>query len=571
MLWVTNTGDEVCDTTTLQLALAAWGLWLNWEDAEDYTLPFVAPGDTVLITMQEMRACNEEYYLEVDWLNPIFVDHYDYVEAPADSGMCDTFYIGNPTTGPITVNVTIDSVVGTDWDVIVSPTVFTLAPGDSQAISICSGYSGWFDYDTLDYDSLWIDGGGALTFVSATAEDSSRRPLELSDFQLRQGRFRHYVNLWSGLPNMYGEFVTMIQLDDIDRAGEPHYKNWNIRMENSSPFEYNIDLTGYWYGSDKHLEKVSFRAVNPDNPYMVTYPSDAKLLHCSFTDASGIGDSDAAVNIQGTDEFYAKQLLIQSAHGSYALKLESPSHIEGLIINDAEGGVKIFNEAVIEDFTFDDISGSAIDLMGGNDLDLIASQAVPEDVSIYGSGMISFYSRGRILVEDTLGEGLEGIAFSAYWGPITSFSGVTNDYGGHSPFPIKWAEIKLGLVEEDKDVRFVLEHPDYIIIDTVITIDGIKDWLRFIMYPNTGIDERLPGQFAVHVVPNPFNSSVAIHSPSGSDIEIFDINGRRLAAWENIPEDRIVWKPERDITSGLYFLRARFGDREIIKRTMYLK
>lgn len=571
MLWVTNIGDEVCDTSNLHLALAAWGLWLNWEDAEDYTLPFIAPGDTVLITMQEMRACNEEYYLEVDWLNPIFVDHYDYVEAPADSGVCDTFYIGNPTTGPITVEVTIDSVVGSDWDVVVAPIIFTLAPGDSQAISICSGYLGWFDEDTIGYDSLYFDAGGELTFVSATAEDSSRSPLDLSDFQLRQGRFRQYVNLADVFPNINAEYISLIQTDDIEYAELPQYKNWIVRMENAIPFEHNVDLTDYWWSSDKYLEKVSFRAVNPDNPYMVTYPSDAKLLHCSFTDASGIGDSDAAVNIEGTDEFYAKQLLIQSTHGSYALKLESPFHIQGLVIKNAEGGIKIFHEGVIEDLTFEDISGSVVDLMGGGDLDIIASQVVPEDVSIYSSSTISLYSRGRILVEDTLGEGLEGIAFSAYWGPITSFSGVTNEYGGHAPFPIKWAEIKSGLVEENKDVRFVLEHPDYITIDTVVTIGGIKDWLRFTMYPNTGIEERLPGQFAVHVVPNPFNSSVAIYSPPGSNIEIFDINGRRLAAWKNIPEDRVIWKPEHNITSGLYFLRARLGDEEIIKRAMYLK
>jgi len=571
MLWVTNTGDEVCDSSSLRLALAAWGLWLNWEDAASYPLPFVCPGDTVLIVMQEMRACNEEYYRDVDWLNPLFIDHYDFVEAPADSGVCDTFYIGNPTTEIITVNVTIDSVVGTDWDVVVFPTVFSLAPGDSQAISICTEYTGWDDTDTIGYDSLLWAGGGAQSFISAEALDSLGVPIDMVDAQLRHGRFRYYTCLMPWLPDIYEEYVSLTQETSIMGADYPFYKNWIIRMNNAYPFENNVDLTGYWWGADKRLENVSFRAAVPANPYTVTYPSDAKLLHSSFTDASGDGDSEAALNIAGTADFYAKQLLVQNTHGSVAMKLESPFHIDGLVIKDADGGLKIFNDGLIEDFSFEGITGSVVDLLGGFDLDIIASQVEPDDANVYGSGTISFYSRGRILVEDTLGEKLENVAFTVFWGTETSYSGFTNEYGSHSPFPIKWAEIKAGLTEEDKDVRFLLEHADFIDIDTVITIGGVKDWLRFTMVPAAGIGEKTPSRFEVAIRPNPFNGTVAIYTPTGSNIEIFDINGRLLTAWSNTLNDRVIWRPDEGVTSGLYLLRARFEDKEIIKRAMYLK
>lgn len=571
MLWVTNLGTEVCDTTVMQLALAAWGLWLNWDDAESYTLPFICPGDTVLITMQEFRACNEEFYNEVDRMNPIFVDHYDIVEAPADSGLCDTFYIGNPTDGFINVYLTVDSVVGTSWDAYISPIAFTLAPGDSQAIQICSGYSGWIDSDTIGLDSVWYGGGGMLTFLSAIAEDSSRRPLDLSDVSLRQGRFRSLVNLLGFLPSIHDEYVSLTQSANITYAYNENYRNWIIRMENSYPFEFNVDLTDYWPGLNNSLEKVSFRASNPDNPYMVTYPSDANIFHSSITDASGISSGDAALNIVGSDEFYARQLLIQSTHDSYALKLQSPFHIEGLIIKDAGAGIEIYNDGVIEDFTFDDIDGSVVVLVGGSDVDLIASQVEPSEVEINGSGTISFFSRGRILVEDTLGTKLSDVAFTTYWGSGVSYTGLTNTYGGHSPFPVKWAEVKATLVDENKDVRFLLEHPDYITIDTIITVAGIQDWFKFTMEPPTGIDERMPVEFSVKVAPNPFNSSVAIYTPAGSNVEIFDLNGRLLNTWSNTPEDKIIWKPMEEISSGLYFLRVRYDNEEEIKRVMFLK
>ena len=566
MLWVTNIGDEVCDSTNLQLALAAWGLWLNWEDAESYPLPFVCPGDTVLIAMQEMRACNEEYYRDVDWLNPIFVDHYDFVEAPADSGVCDTFYIGNPTTGTITVNVTIDSVTGTDWDVTVSPIMFSLAAGDSQAIAICAGFIGWDDSDTLWGDSSFWGGCGELSFVSAGATDTTRAPIDMGDAILRHGRYRSYTCVTTRLPYLYQGFVSLDQVVDINGAYSPYYKNMIIRMNNSTPFEHNIDLSTYWYGS--RFENSSFRATTPECPYMVTYPSYARLLHSSFTDASGMGDSDAALNIEGSFEFYAKQLLVQNTHDSYAINLESPFHIEGLVIKDAGGGLKIFNDGVIEDFTFEDIAGYAVDIIGEIDVDVIASQVEPEDVRITGRGTVSLYSRGRILVEDTLGEKLDGVMVNVLWGTELIHYGATNIYGSFDPFPIKWAEIGLDTVVENKNVRFTLTLPGYRDIDTTIAIGGVKDWIRFTMYPNTGISEELPEEFEISVEPNPFNGSVGIVSPENCELEIFDIEGRSVA---KLPGGSRVWTPDKSVGSGVYLIRARSGDMEVTKKVEYLK
>ena len=116
------------------------------------------------------------------------------------------------------------------------------------------------------------------------------------------------------------------------------------------------------------------------------------------------------------------------------------------------------------------------------------------------------------------------------------------------------------------------------------------------------IDERaiLPMESAIDVFPNPFNSAVTINLDFGSEspkalstllpgacrVEIFDIAGRMVyeipvGAYRIRPENgstqltptvsEIVWQPEKSVTSGVYLVRAKIGNKNITKRVVYLK
>ncbi len=107
----------------------------------------------------------------------------------------------------------------------------------------------------------------------------------------------------------------------------------------------------------------------------------------------------------------------------------------------------------------------------------------------------------------------------------------------------------------------------------------------------TAINENnygLPVDFTIDAHPNPFNSAVSIAAPEGAQIEIFDLNGRRIdvipdpdresrGAAKNLDSrfhgnDRtVVWQPSDNITSGVYLVRAKIGDESVTKRVVYLK
>jgi len=111
-----------------------------------------------------------------------------------------------------------------------------------------------------------------------------------------------------------------------------------------------------------------------------------------------------------------------------------------------------------------------------------------------------------------------------------------------------------------------------------------------------------PGALAISAYPNPFNSAVTIsltcHSrengnPEDYQIEIFDINGRRVdvIARRATPDEAIspqtegdcralrarndgadfIWQPDESLGSGVYLVRARFGACETSRRIVYLK
>jgi hypothetical protein len=93
--------------------------------------------------------------------------------------------------------------------------------------------------------------------------------------------------------------------------------------------------------------------------------------------------------------------------------------------------------------------------------------------------------------------------------------------------------------------------------------------------------------------PNPFNSAVTIAvdgvgdgSPVPFDVEIYDVNGRMVeggtvGAYCIRPIDgstrltpttqEYIWTPDKSLPSGVYLVRATFGDCEMARRVVYLK
>ncbi len=115
-----------------------------------------------------------------------------------------------------------------------------------------------------------------------------------------------------------------------------------------------------------------------------------------------------------------------------------------------------------------------------------------------------------------------------------------------------------------------------------------------------------PAKMEISAYPNPFNSAVSITAPAGAEIEIFDVNGRRVAELprlaslgtpsqakgnsplfkEGWPEAGVflsegarlsptahsyVWRPEGNLGSGIYFVRATMGVESMTKRIVYLR
>ena len=97
-----------------------------------------------------------------------------------------------------------------------------------------------------------------------------------------------------------------------------------------------------------------------------------------------------------------------------------------------------------------------------------------------------------------------------------------------------------------------------------------------------------PSKVKLESFPNPFNSAVSITAPEGTAIEIFDVNGRRIdvipdpdresrGAAKNLDSrfhgnDRtFIWRPDESLGSGIYLVRASFGDESVSKRVVYLK
>ncbi len=95
----------------------------------------------------------------------------------------------------------------------------------------------------------------------------------------------------------------------------------------------------------------------------------------------------------------------------------------------------------------------------------------------------------------------------------------------------------------------------------------------------TSIDETgKPLDFSLRTFPNPFNTAVTIDAPLAKSIEIFDINGRKVAdlssKLDGIRNNGIVWDGSSDrgnLPSGIYYIRALRQDSSIIRPVVLLR
>jgi hypothetical protein len=123
---------------------------------------------------------------------------------------------------------------------------------------------------------------------------------------------------------------------------------------------------------------------------------------------------------------------------------------------------------------------------------------------------------------------------------------------------------------------------------------GITDYYDYWIVklsPDDGISEHFtPQKFAISVSPNPFNSSCAISAPTGAKIEICDLRGGLVGRFDKLtdrsgnpviepvemtdnrlPMTEYIWTPEKEIGSGIYFVRVKIGEQTITKRVVYLR
>ena len=101
------------------------------------------------------------------------------------------------------------------------------------------------------------------------------------------------------------------------------------------------------------------------------------------------------------------------------------------------------------------------------------------------------------------------------------------------------------------------------------------------------LDRKLPEEIDIVAFPNPFNDCCIIKISSCSlphydYIKIFNILGREVAELpitgsESAEPSSINasgacrWQPDNFLESGVYLVRAKSGDTEIVKKVVYLK
>ncbi len=174
-----------------------------------------------------------------------------------------------------------------------------------------------------------------------------------------------------------------------------------------------------------------------------------------------------------------------------------------------------------------------------------------------------------------------------YWdyGVICGDDGVifeSDNYG------LDWDSVASGTTRNLNDIDFFWDNYGLIVgnYGTILrstSAVGIKD--KYL---------EMPSDISLSASPNPFNSSVRIAVEGECDkplrVEIYDVAGRRVetlrpsaTSLEKGGTDDVaplnkggqggsyVWQPASSLPSGIYLVRARFGEQSVSKRVVYLK
>ncbi|HDR91094.1 MAG TPA: T9SS type A sorting domain-containing protein [candidate division Zixibacteria bacterium] len=103
--------------------------------------------------------------------------------------------------------------------------------------------------------------------------------------------------------------------------------------------------------------------------------------------------------------------------------------------------------------------------------------------------------------------------------------------------------------------------------------DTSWDYSYLIDYSLTNIFEGIekPEISGIHTWPNPFNSACRIATPTGAEVEIFDVTGRLV---ETLPASEEIirsWTPSANVPGGVYLIRATIGDEIITSKVLFVK
>ena len=113
------------------------------------------------------------------------------------------------------------------------------------------------------------------------------------------------------------------------------------------------------------------------------------------------------------------------------------------------------------------------------------------------------------------------------------------------------------------------------IIDWNIEEEGDTTWDYSVLltYSLSNIAENIskPDNSGIHTWPNPFNSACKIATPSGAEVEIFDVAGRLVATLPASMEKIRSWTPSEDVSGGVYLIRATVGDERITSKVLFVK
>lgn len=154
-------------------------------------------------------------------------------------------------------------------------------------------------------------------------------------------------------------------------------------------------------------------------------------------------------------------------------------------------------------------------------------------------------------------------------GKVIDFK-VTNKYGGTV---IVWFTNGNGNVES-KSVAFAqtvlfnyCKFPGTVWIGTnkIVQSPSLSNGDHLEIVQSTTVEEPMEHMFLLSVYPNPFRAKVTLNINRKADIEIYSLDGRKVACFKNTK--RINWDASRE-SSGIYF--AKIMDSELLSKKIYL-